>query len=119
MSFYRKDPNDSSKQIPVKKAANHFDRHSAPLSCSFTKTPHYVIVNTTPSNPIGFAFGFTSHSFSALGANTGSADNYTNFGKPTAGTTININPCAWSGSAGDAGKITFVYKGGPDGMGRP
>ena len=30
----------------------------------------------------------------------------------SAGTKLNIHPTAWSGSAADAGKITFVYKSG-------
>ena len=98
MSFYKKDPNDSTKQVPVEKAANHFDRHSAPVSCSFTKTPHYVIVNTVPSNPIGFYFG-SSASFAAIqpasDVVTGS-QHYANFGKPAAGTTLNINPSRYN-----------------------
>ena len=119
MSDYVQDPNDSQKQVPGAKTNQHFTRGGTPASCSFTKAPNYVVINTVPSNPIGFYFG-TSASFAAL--ETGgqaSSSAYINYGKPAAGTTLHINPNAWSGSSGDAGKITFVYKGGLDGMGRP
>ena len=45
-----------------------------------------------------------------------SSAQYTNFGAVAAGTTLHINPTAWSGSATDT--VTFVYKGGLDGQGR-
>ena len=32
-----------------------------------------------------------------------------------AGTKLEIHPTAWSGSAADAGKISFVYKGNSTG----
>ena len=40
------------------------------------------------------------------------------FGKKIAAGTYHINPIAVSGSAASVDKITYVYKGGPDGMGR-
>ena len=130
MSFYRRDPNDPSKQIPVEKAANHYDRMVKPVTGSLTKQPHYVLVTGTPVQNIGFFFG-SSASFAekatAEGAtepqihNLSGSENYVLFGKPSAGTRLDINPAAWSGSLADAkaGCVTFVYKGGPDGLGRP
>ena len=37
----------------------------------------------------------------------------------TTGTKLDLHPTAVSGSINDIGKIIFVYKGGPDGSGRP
>ena len=119
MPDYIPDPNDSTKQIPGPKTDQHFDRGGNPTNNTHTKTPHFVILNTVPTMNIGFAFGYTSASLSAAG--NGTAENYINYGKPAAGTQLNINPCAWSGSAADntAQCVTFVYKGGLDGQGRP
>ena len=68
-------------------------------------------------------FGKTSASFAALEGSasivTGSGQYVTMLTDATAGTTLHINPCAYSSSAADEGKITFVYRGGLDGMGRP
>ena len=129
MPDYIQDPNDSKKQIPGPKTDQHFDRVVQPATCSFTKQPHYVIVNVAET--VSFFFG-TSASFAAkavsegnvhlsqygfaTGSLTGSA-NYVSFGAPAAGTKFDINPRAWSGSA--AQTVTFVYKGGLDGQGRP
>ena len=43
------------------------------------------------------------------------SQHYVSFGTPTEGTTLNIHPCAWSGSTTDS--VTFIYKGGLDGGG--
>ena len=129
MPDYVQDPNDSQKQVPGAKTDQHFTRGGNPISCSFTKAPSYVVINDLPVQPIGFFFG-SSASFAAKATTEGDpstttagdltgSQHYISYGKPAAGTTLHINPNAWSGSVGDAGKITFVYKGGLDGMGRP
>ena len=124
MPNYKPDPNDSTKQVPGDFSDQHFDRHQNPAMHSMSKTPHYIIVSDTPDNDIGFFFG-NSSSFATLSTSEGTvahltgSQHYANFGKPTAGTTLNINPLAWSGSAADAGKVIFIYKGGLDGLGRP
>ena len=119
MPDYKPDSNDPHrrKQVPGELTDQHFDRGGTVTKNIHLKTPHFVIINKTPTNNIGFAFGFTSASLSAGG--NGAAGNYINYGKPTAGSQLNINPCAWSGSVADAGTVTFVYKGGLDGQGRP
>ena len=60
----------------------------------------------------------SSASFSALSA-AGQllTANYQSFGALTLGTRLDFHPTAWSGSA--AGSVTFIYKGGLDGSGRP
>ena len=119
MPNYIQDPNDPKKQIPGPKPDNYFGRAINPNICTLTKTPNAVLVNSLLTTPVGFYFG-TSASFSDLGAagKISSASYITMLDDATVGTTLNINPCAWSGSAADAGKITFVYKGGLDGSGR-
>ena len=124
MPDYIQDPNNSKKQIPGPKTDQHFDRVAQPAVGTFTKQPHYVIVNAALTT--AFFFG-SSASFSTkitaegaasvtAGTLTGSA-HYTSYGAPAIGTKFDINPCAGSGSA--AASVTFVYKGGLDGQGRP
>jgi len=120
MPLYKVDPNDSTKQIPNTQGGNRFDRAVNPQTCSLQKTPSYVVVNTTLTTPCGFFFGDSSSY--ALAANAQQAEdrnhltsslNYTTMlDDGTVGTKLNIHPTAWSGSAADAGSITFVYKSG-------
>ena len=127
MPNYIQDPNDSKKQIPGPKTDQHFDRVIQPTRCTFVKQPHYVIVNVAET--VSFFFG-SSGSFATKAAaegdnpqaalSTGSlsgSEHYTSFGAPAVGTKFDINPCAWSGSSTQT--VTFVYKGGLDGQGRP
>ena len=124
MPNYKVDPNDSTKQVPGSLPDNAYDRAINPVSCSFSKSPHSVIIGNLNAN-VGFLFK-SSESFSAVSSLdtvrkttvTGS-DQYVMFGKPAAGTVLNIHPTAFSGSMGDENSITFVYKGGLDGQGRP
>tara|TARA_Y100000310_G_scaffold321896_1_gene380178 strand:+ start:237 stop:647 length:411 start_codon:yes stop_codon:yes gene_type:complete len=136
MSRYIKDPNNSKKQIPGTPPYQAFDRTITPAQCKIAKTPHYILVNTTLTDSVGFFFGL-SQSFAdnknsegnfdlaesiatvGSGALSGSSNYNTMLTDATAGTTLHLNPLAWSGSAADSGKISFVYRGGPDGLGRP
>ena len=127
MSFYRKDPNDSSKQIPIEKPANFYTRTSVPVQFSASKAPTYIIVREAITDGIGFFFGTpANYSASAIVEDGGTAgplivtgsEHYSKFGKKIAAGTYHINPIAVSGSAASVDKITYVYKGGPDGMGR-
>jgi len=125
MSDYIQDPNDSKKQVPGPPSYQAYDRASSPAQCVLTKTPHYILVNTTLTHTAGFFFG-SSASFAENHHSSSTLGNYVHSGSlyikmledATVGTTLHINPLAWSGSLADAGKITFVYKGGLDGMGR-
>ena len=138
MPNYIKDPNDSNKQVPGPKSDQHFDRFGSPTRCGLQKQPHYVMISETPTNDIAFYFG-SSGSYSedatsqagmpAQGVNHGGLDGaptgsvitssfYEAWGKPAAGSILHINPCAWSGSKVDDGKVKFIYRGGLDGMGR-
>ena len=117
MANYIQDPNDSKKQVPGPKTDQHFDRVRQPASCTFVKQPHYVIINSAET--VAFLFGssasFSSKTITPSAMN--SSSNYTSFGAPAVGTKFDINPCAWSGSSTQT--VTFVYKGGLDGQGRP
>ena len=121
MSDYIQDPNNSKKQIPGPPPNNYFDRAGVPTQHSMSKSPHYVTIGSLAGN-VGFFLG-SSASFSSTATTEGGnlsitgSQYYINFGAPSSGTTLNINPVAWSGSVGDV--VTFVYKGGLDGMGRP
>jgi hypothetical protein len=126
MSFYKQDPNDSTKMVPADKPANFYTRTTVPVAFSSSKTPNYIIVKTAISNGLGFYFGSaTEFSASAADESTGTLKNmltsstqYVQFNALPAG-TYHLNPLAVSGSAADVAKIIYVYKGGPDGMGRP
>tara|TARA_R100000008_G_C3508185_1_gene127383 strand:- start:49 stop:435 length:387 start_codon:yes stop_codon:yes gene_type:complete len=125
MSNYVQDPNNSKKVIPGPKPANAYDRTQIQSACSMSKTPHQVlVVNGDGSNDtIGFFFG-SSASFAekntvegnvsiASGILTAST-HYQTFGKGlSAGTILDINPLAWSGSA--AMEVTFIYRSGLSG----
>ena len=111
MPLYKADPNNAGSQIPDIQGENRLDNLVNPNRVSFTKTPNYVLVNTTLTKPTGFFFG-SSASFSAL-SDANASSNYDLVGGTLpAGTKLNIHPTAWSGSAADNGKITFVYKSG-------
>ena len=115
MANYVKDPNDSKKQVPGVSPYNAYDRPSAPGICTLNKTPNYVLITKTMTQPFGFFFG-NSSSFAALGGDgsgkTTAANYDSDYGLVTVGTRLDIHPCAWSGSATDAGNVKFVYKSG-------
>ena len=113
MPLYKADPNNSNKQIPDTQGNNRYDRAVNPVHCKAKKTPSYVLVNATMVDSCSFYFG-SSASFSDLGASGRTNPvNFTKMGDDlAAGTILHIHPTAWSGSAADAGKITFVYKSG-------
>tara|TARA_Y100001963_G_scaffold118616_1_gene165298 strand:+ start:520 stop:897 length:378 start_codon:yes stop_codon:yes gene_type:complete len=119
MSDYIQDPNDSKKQAPGALPDNAKDRVSTIEGCTLVKTPNAVIIGDI-SDDVGFFFG-TSASFSekvtAQAPGTShtfltASSNYQNFGTPAAGTTLNIHPMAFSGSARDTGSIHFLYSSG-------
>ena len=125
MSNYVQDPNNSKKTVSGPKPANAYDRTHVQLACTMSKTPHQVIVvnGDGTNDTIGFFFG-SSASFAAKNtvegatsigrsALTGST-HYQTFGKGlAAGTILDINPLAWSGSA--AMEVIFVYRSGLSG----
>jgi len=126
MPNYTQDPNSSSgsKQIPGPLTDQHYDRPRNVPTGSLVKTPNYILVNSTLTNNVGFFFG-SSASYAAKATSEGNAavltgsQHYTTMlSAGTVGTVLHINPCAYSGSTADIGKITFVYKGGLDGLGR-
>jgi len=114
MANYVKDPNDSKKQIPGASPDNAYDRSQNPAVCTLNKTPNYVLITKTMTQPFGFFFG-SSASFSAnedgAGESMNSASHYdSNYGLVTVGTRLDLHPCAWSGSATDAGNVKFIYR---------
>ena len=116
MSKYVVDPNDSTKQVAGSLPDNAYDSARVTTNCTLIKTPNAVTFTQTPTNTIGMFFG-SSASFASLGAGKTTSANYVDFGKPTAGTTINISPSAISGSVADIGKVVLIYKGGLSGGG--
>ena len=108
------------KQAPGQLPDQAYDRTDQPGPCTFTKSPNYVLITKTMTEPFGFWYG-TSQSFHEFGgandadggggkAAPGVYD--TNWGLLTVGTRLDIHPSAWSGSAADDGSIRFVYKSG-------
>ncbi len=61
MSFYKKDPNDSTKLIPIEKPANFYTRTKVPVAFSSSKAPTYLIVREDISDGVGFFFGTPSN----------------------------------------------------------
>ena len=134
MSNYIQDPNNSKKQIPGPPPDNYYDRVNPISAHSMSKTPNYVYISPGITGNISFFFG-TSASFATAsnvedkdedGGSTNGAGGLTGSGNYQTlivfsgsnqqvsypGATLGIHPIAWSGSAADAGKITFVYKSG-------
>ena len=130
MSDYKQDPNDSKKQVPGSLPKNAFTRTGVPANCTMTKSPNYILFNTAMNDEFGFFFG-TSASFAENATNDGATDisstvmtssaRYEKFaaGVGAVGTKLDLHPTAVSSSAQDVGFITFIYKGGLDGSGRP
>tara|TARA_R100000664_G_C2642810_1_gene67017 strand:+ start:53 stop:424 length:372 start_codon:yes stop_codon:yes gene_type:complete len=123
MPDYIQDPNDSKKQIPGPPPDNYFDKLITTGPHSMSKTPNYVLVTANLSNTAAFFFG-SSASFASKesGLHVTGSEFYQTWGGEASllrNDKLNIHPLAWSGSATDAGKIMFVYKGGLDGSGRP
>ena len=119
MPDYIQDPNDSKKQIPGPLPDNYYDNIITPPSCSFTKTPNYVLISADLTNTAGFYFG-NQTSFDALTSPSASS-HYQNWGGEAtlkAGTRLDIHPTAYTSSVADDKKIVFIYKGGLDGSGR-
>tara|TARA_R100001369_G_C3182718_1_gene141833 strand:+ start:95 stop:472 length:378 start_codon:yes stop_codon:yes gene_type:complete len=119
MPKYVVDPNDSTKQVPGSLPDNAYDRVANPGQFVLTKTPSYIIVNKLLTTPCGFLFG-SSASYAPNVTSRSLAQSYVHSSSfytvmlddAVAGTQLNIHPIAWSGSAADVGKITFVYKSG-------
>ena len=116
MPNYKQDPSDYKKQVPSGLPANAYDRSSTPSQCTMSKTPNYVVINTSNEN-IGFFFGSSASFASKTGAGPlenktflATSSYYKNFGKAAVGTRFDIHPIAWSGSKTD--DVTFVYKSG-------
>ena len=128
MPDYIQDPNNSKKQVPGPQPDNYYDRADNPATASLVKAPNSVYINTAGGN-FGFFFG-SSASFSSKATSEGGnspgvglsngtltgSQHYVNFGALALGTRLDIHPTAWSGSQGS---VTFIYKGGLDGSGRP
>ena len=122
-----------TKQVPAPLPPNAYDRLGVPDSCSFQKTPNYVIISSgSEAAGVDLSFMFMGHitasivqsaslsaSFSQQLGTAGMIDhkNYLKFGSPSAGTRLDINPIAWSGSA-EGIKPIFVYKSGLSSGGR-
>ena len=107
---------DGTKQVAGSLADNAYDSAKVPSSCTLIKTPNAVTFTQTPGTNISMFFG-GSASFAALGTGKTGSVHYTDFGKPTAGTTINVSPSAISGSVADIGKVVLIYKSGLSGGG--
>jgi hypothetical protein len=134
MPNYIKDPNNSKKQVPGPLPDSYHGRRSTPTNCGFVKTPNYIIFNTAMQDEFGLFFGTSAsyasnvtedqtagHKSGSLQTFMTSSARYEKFtaGLGAVGTKLDFHPTAISSSARDAGQVTFVYKGGLDGSGRP
>ena len=128
MPNYRQDPNDSKKQIPGELPDSYHGRTSTPANCEFVKTPNYIIFNTSMQDEFGLFFGTSASYASNVTADSADATSFMTssaryekfaLGLGAAGAKLDFHPTAVSSSARDAGQVTFVYKGGLDGSGRP
>ena len=124
---------NNKHQEPARLPDNAYDRLGIPDSCSFQKTPNYVMISSgSEAAGVNLSFMFMGHitasivqsaslsaSFSQQLGTAGMIDhkNYLKFGSPSAGTRLDINPIAWSGSA-EGIKPIFVYKSGLSSGGR-
>ena len=127
MSNYVQDPDNSKKVVP---GTRILDKYGTPETGSFVKTPSFVVVGGL-TNEVGFFLEGSASFASKLAIQSGSeaegltpsssvhggltgSEHYTAFGKPSAGSILNIHPNAWSGSATDMdnGQVTFVYSSG-------
>jgi hypothetical protein len=113
MPEYKQDPNDSKKQVAGSLPDNAYDRVKTPTTCVLTKTPNAVFIASS-TNTIGFFFGssasFASKATTEGGTTLTGSSHYTDFASTPEGTTLNIHPTAWSGSAADS--VIFIYKSG-------
>ena len=118
--MYKKDPNDSTKQVPKPLSDNARDKVTKHQAGTFIKTPHYVYVaKTIPANDeLKFYFESSASFASDVGGNgakvlTGaSSSKYVSFGLPEIGTRFDIHPTAFSCSNALSSSINFVYKSG-------
>jgi hypothetical protein len=105
MAFYKPDPNDSKKQVPItdNPILKRVGHATAPAENVICKRPTYVVIN---GNAGSYQFAYESGSISTY--ITGSVIDADASGP----VKLDINPVAWmmSGTAGKAGDITFVYR---------
>ena len=103
----------SGKMVPDALPDNAYDRAKTPTVFTYTKSPNYIYVIADTVGKIGAFFG-SSASFAKTatangqGANAGiysASVGYDDLGLLKAGTSINLSPSAWSGSASDGLKI--------------
>ena len=111
MSFYKQEPDNTSKQIPdVSPGGIHrFSHATVPIKEVVTKRPSYVIVNKVGT----YAFAYeTSASVGGV-----SDDEHSKFvtgsvvEDAAGGIKLDINPVAWRRCDGvdSKGQVTFVY----------
>lgn len=125
MPDYVQDSNNDEKQVAGKLPDNAYDRASVPVTGSVNKAASYIIIGNL-TDEVGFYLG-SSGSYSTTHTAQGTtgktlggqilsgSQHYAQFGKPAAGTILNIHPIAWSGSKADnnaVSSLTFVYGSG-------
>ena len=108
MSFYKQDPDNTSKQIPDVSPGGiyRYSYATCPADAAITKRPTYVVINA----PGTYAFAYESGSVDAAAGSTyvtGSVlvdDN--------GPIKLDINPTAWrqTNAAGSTDDVTFVYR---------
>ena len=98
------------KAIPASlPSSSFFSSATAPSPRVVTKNPNHVLVHKAGS------YYFSYHCNDALGTTTNFTSSvYMDLAVTLEDDTsqrLDISPCAWSGSVGAAGDVTFVYKG--------
>ena len=104
ISMYKVDPNNSEKQIPNSPDfTKQFNKATTPAKTTITEAPNQVILNTAGT----YAFAYQSGSISTYITGSVVASN-------AGPVVLDIQPVAWrrtTGTDGDVGDVTFVYKG--------
>ena len=104
---YTQDPNDSTKQVPVKRTGLGFCSYAeCPANESIVKRPSYVNINQAGT----YAFAYDSAS-AAVGTSTTRYITGSVVQSDAGGIRLDINPVAWrrTDAADAVGQITFVY----------
>ena len=115
MSFYKPDPNDSTKQVPISNNRVLIKEAKTPAINVVTTRPDHVIINNTGSYAFLYSTtcslgGTSTTEVYITGSNVKSRTSVGSF----APYKLDINPVAWKRCEADsdaaAGDVTFVFK---------
>jgi len=113
MSFYKADPNDSTKQIPKGLSRKSFSHAETPTAEIVTQNPSYILINQSGS------YAFLYENTGSIGGTIDSRGGYItgsviDIGMHGLPVRLDINPRAWRNTedtVAHVGDVTFVYRG--------